>query len=650
MLDAFVAPDIYPPAAPDRGRRHRRRGSAQLGWAASPETDVIGYRVYRGSSSTTRHPDRRHHRRPVTDPRTSTSGLQPGRHLPLPGHRARHRRATSRRPRPSSTATVAMNAVPAGTYEDDDTDDILAQRLLEQDHLDRRGHRQRRLLLHARTPTATPRCPSRPAASAGSPAPTAPPALADVYLDGVKETTVDLYSSTTKYAQNVYEVSGLPETGHTIRIVRTGNKNAASVGRNITLDALVAPDIYAPGAPTALKAAAIRTGAKLTWTKSPATDVASYRIFRRAAGSTTDVLVGTTSADTTSFADVGLADGASYTWTVVARDTSSNDSAAVARRGLHQRRRPVRRLPAALRLLPDRDRDGLDPRPAALGASPPATSGDGHPAQPGHLRRQLRRHHQGHRPTSRSGSAGPRTAVFDNADITKGYGFRVNGASNVVLAGMTVRNVQKGVAVINSKRRHRRRPPGREHRRRGHPPQEPDHRQHRHRQLDRHHGPQRPELRRGRLHRHRAGQLVPLQQLPAGRQRPQPRSPSTTSAAPPPSRSRPRPARTTAPCGRTPSTAPRSSPTDTDSLIQAMGNGWVIAGNIGSQHPGRRDPGLEHRHRLRPEQHRLRQRGRPAPSRATGSGCPTTTVGNVVGCDNTATRAALGMSNKTCQN
>ncbi|MBF6949350.1 hypothetical protein HN261_21765, partial [Acinetobacter baumannii] len=46
---------------------------------------------------------------------------------------------------------------------------------------------------------------------------------------------------------------------------------------------------------------------------------------------------------------------------------------------------------------------------------------------------------------------GPRTAIVDNGDITKGYGFRVNGASNLVIAGMTVRNVQKGVAVLYSK-------------------------------------------------------------------------------------------------------------------------------------------------------------------------------------------------------
>ena len=68
--------------------------------------------------------------------------------------------------------------------------------------------------------------------------------IADVYIDGVKKGSVDLYSATTKYQQVVYEVSGLSETDHTVRVIRTGTKNAASAGRNITLDAFDIPDIY----------------------------------------------------------------------------------------------------------------------------------------------------------------------------------------------------------------------------------------------------------------------------------------------------------------------------------------------------------------------------------------------------------------------
>ena len=57
--------------------------------------------------------------------------------------------------------------------------------------------------------------------------------LADVYVDGVKKATVDLYSATTRYRQVAYEATGLSETNHTLRIVRTGTKNAASskIGR-----------------------------------------------------------------------------------------------------------------------------------------------------------------------------------------------------------------------------------------------------------------------------------------------------------------------------------------------------------------------------------------------------------------------------------
>ena len=68
--------------------------------------------------------------------------------------------------------------------------------------------------------------------------------IADVYVDGVKKASVDLYSATTKYQQQVYEISGLSETNHTIRVVRTGTRNASSGGSNLIVDAFVAPDIY----------------------------------------------------------------------------------------------------------------------------------------------------------------------------------------------------------------------------------------------------------------------------------------------------------------------------------------------------------------------------------------------------------------------
>ena len=89
---------------------------------------------------------------------------------------------------------------------------------------------------------------------------------------------------------------------------------------------------------------------------------------------------------------------------------------------------------------------------------------------------------------------------------------------------------------------------------------------------------------------------------------------------------------------------------DTDSLVQILGSGWVIAGNVGS--------------------------GTPADAIQVWSGTdngagvnnivygnseadafpgyivrmPYVDGGNVVGCDNVAPQATLGLSNKTCQN
>ena len=119
--------------------------------------------------------------------------------------------------------------------------------------------------------------------------------IADVYVDGVKKTSVDLYSATTKYKQVAYEISGLPETPHTLRIVRTGTKNPSSTGSAIMLDAFVAPDIYPPQAPTAPVAAPGRGSVQLGWNASPDSDVVGYRVYRTAV---TDPSAATSSSTT----------------------------------------------------------------------------------------------------------------------------------------------------------------------------------------------------------------------------------------------------------------------------------------------------------------------------------------------------------------
>ena len=62
---------------------------------------------------------------------------------------------------------------------------------------------------------------------------------ADVYVDGVKKATVDLYSALTKYRQIVFTWAGTAGT-HTIQIRVLGTKNAKATGKRVDLDALLA--------------------------------------------------------------------------------------------------------------------------------------------------------------------------------------------------------------------------------------------------------------------------------------------------------------------------------------------------------------------------------------------------------------------------
>lgn|SRR5574337_1113173 len=62
--------------------------------------------------------------------------------------------------------------------------------------------------------------------------------IARVYLDGVLDATVDLYSATLQYQREVYSKAGLPSGPHTIKIEVTGTKNASSMGIAVTVDAI----------------------------------------------------------------------------------------------------------------------------------------------------------------------------------------------------------------------------------------------------------------------------------------------------------------------------------------------------------------------------------------------------------------------------
>ena len=62
--------------------------------------------------------------------------------------------------------------------------------------------------------------------------------IAKISLDGGAAQRVDLYSSTTRYQQKVYVVSGLAAGNHTLSIEFTGEKRAAATGNFVGIDAL----------------------------------------------------------------------------------------------------------------------------------------------------------------------------------------------------------------------------------------------------------------------------------------------------------------------------------------------------------------------------------------------------------------------------
>jgi hypothetical protein len=63
---------------------------------------------------------------------------------------------------------------------------------------------------------------------------------ADVYLDGTKVATVDLYSASGKARTVVFSKAGLdPSVPHTLEVRVLGAKNAASKGKRVDVDAFV---------------------------------------------------------------------------------------------------------------------------------------------------------------------------------------------------------------------------------------------------------------------------------------------------------------------------------------------------------------------------------------------------------------------------
>ncbi len=63
---------------------------------------------------------------------------------------------------------------------------------------------------------------------------------ADVYLDGTKVATVDLYSASGRSRTVVFSKAGLdPSVTHTLEVRALGTKNAASKAKRVDVDAFI---------------------------------------------------------------------------------------------------------------------------------------------------------------------------------------------------------------------------------------------------------------------------------------------------------------------------------------------------------------------------------------------------------------------------
>lgn len=438
LVDAFVAPDIYPPSAPIDLRASAEATGARLNWTPSPDGDLLGYRIYRqgprDASRVNVTPN------PTTATAFADTGLQPGTTYAYQVAAVDTFRNESPLT-PAVSVTMPISAQGAGTYQStSEAVTLVGPWSTIASTVDSGGsHSRLSAPGYAEFSFATSgvKVLGRKNANAG---------LADIYVDGVKKATVDLYAPTTTYQHTLYEVAGLPETNHTVRVVRTGKRNPASGGYNIMIDAFVAPDIHPPNPPLNVKASPDRTGARLTWTPSTSADVASYTVYRQE-GVGTAISVGRTNAATHSFSDIGLPGATSYTYQVLATDNSGNRSSkSVPAKFVSPEPAPETSLrysacPNATMTVSN--------RAELLSALSRAQAGSV-------IRLQAGVYLGGYNVAVKATKAAPlwicgsRDAVIDGGTTTEGKGFRVDSSSHVVLAGMTVRNVLKGITVINS--------------------------------------------------------------------------------------------------------------------------------------------------------------------------------------------------------
>ena len=317
-VDAFVVPDSQAPATPAGLQAAADGAGATLGWTANGENDLAGYLVYRASDTSTSYT------KLTADPVTGTSYTDPAL---TPGGSYRYQLSAVDKTGNESgrTGDVAVTsnseAVPAATYENTAKQIVYsgtwASATSGSDSggsistLAGTGYAQIAFKETAITWVA------RKANYLG---------IANVYLDGAKVATVDLYSAANQFKQSVYTSPTLSYGTHTLRVERSGDKNAASSGRTVDVDSFVVLDSRPPAAPTGVAGEPSGADAKVSWTASPDSDVVGYLVYRAEGTSTSYTKLSDTPVTGTTLTDPGPTPATVYRYRVTAVDRAGNES------------------------------------------------------------------------------------------------------------------------------------------------------------------------------------------------------------------------------------------------------------------------------------------------------------------------------------
>ncbi|HZG84912.1 MAG TPA: hypothetical protein VE009_08375, partial [Paenibacillus sp.] len=142
--------------------------------------------------------------------------------------------------------------------------------------------------------------------------------IMDVYIDGTKAGSVDLYSSVSRNNQVVFEKTDLSDGVHTIKIVRTGIKNPAAMKATIAIDYVEVGGVV-NSLSSDLTAEVKKEGILLNW--SPLDPSLTYTLYR---STVSDSVYGGSYAITVTeatYMDNFVVEGETYSYVIVGTDS-----------------------------------------------------------------------------------------------------------------------------------------------------------------------------------------------------------------------------------------------------------------------------------------------------------------------------------------